>query len=184
MWGKGPVLHSAPSPIVLALRSPRLLSLLAVAAAGGLGLVAWRMRQTPPDPEETERARRLFLAANGRLMDGTITETRWEGDAISTPHTLVYQYRISGVTYECGQDVHALPTRVRGLRIDLPVQVRFDPRNPGDSIVVAENWSGLRLDEPEEMAAEHRGEPEDGDRQGGDEPQTALPESSSPVPGR
>ena len=172
------MLHAAPSQIVLALRSPRALSLLAVAAAGGLGYAAWKLRRTPPDPEELERQRRLFLAANGRLMDGTITETRWEGDAIASPHTLLYQYRISGVTYECGQDVHALPGLVRGLRIDLPVQVRFDPRNPADSIVVAESWSGLRLDDP--PATAHIGPAGLGD----DDSQDRLPEISSPAPGR
>jgi len=59
---------------------------------------------------------------------------------------LVYCYSIAGVSYECAQDVSLLPDYVRHVRIDLPVQVRFDPRNPGNSIVISEYWSGLRLD--------------------------------------
>ncbi len=61
------------------------------------------------------------------------------------PHVILYNYRIGGVSYECGQVVTALPDHVRGIRIDLPIQVRYDPHNPADSIVVAESWSGLRL---------------------------------------
>ena len=38
-----------------------------------------------------------------------------------------------------------MPELVRHVRVDLPVQVRFNQRNPSDSIVVAESWSGLRL---------------------------------------
>src|SRR5882757_5151060 len=34
--------------------------------------------------------------------------------------------------------------RRKDLRIDLPVQVRYDARNPGNSIVAAEEWSGLQ----------------------------------------
>ncbi len=63
------------------------------------------------------------------------------------PNTLIYRYRASGVTYECAQDVGGpLSEHVRDVRIDLPVQVRFDPRNPANSIVVAESWNGLRID--------------------------------------
>jgi hypothetical protein len=29
--------------------------------------------------------------------------------------------------------------------MDLPIQIRYDPHNPANSIVVAESWSGLRL---------------------------------------
>jgi hypothetical protein len=63
-----------------------------------------------------------------------------------TPAVLVYVYRVGGVSYECAQDVSLLADHVRNLRIDLPIQVRYDPHNPSNSIVVAETWSGLRLD--------------------------------------
>jgi hypothetical protein len=62
------------------------------------------------------------------------------------PSILIYAYRVSGVSYECAQDVSRLTDYVRHVRIDLPVQVRYDPHNPSNSIVVAESWSGLRLD--------------------------------------
>jgi hypothetical protein len=62
------------------------------------------------------------------------------------PSVLIYTYRVSGVSYECAQDVSLLAEHVRHVRIDLPIQVRYDPHNPSNSIVVSESWSGLRLD--------------------------------------
>lgn len=61
------------------------------------------------------------------------------------PQIILYNYRIAGVSYECAQDVSMLADRVNGIRTDLPIQVRYAPHNPGNSIVVAESWSGLRL---------------------------------------
>ena len=128
------------------LRDPRTLALLGVGAVAVASFAWYNMTRVEPAPEEIERARRDYLAATGRIVDGSITETHWIPDAPEpTPATLVYRYRIAGVTYECAQDVTPLPAHVRHVRIDLPVQVRFDPRNPGDSIVVAESWSGLRV---------------------------------------
>jgi hypothetical protein len=69
-----------------------------------------------------------------------------EGHEERVPAILIYSYRVSGVSYECAQDVSLLTALVRHVRIDLPVQVRYDPHNPSNSIVVAESWSGLRLD--------------------------------------
>jgi hypothetical protein len=47
------------------------------------------------------------------------------------------------VTYNCAQDVSALPDLVLGFRLDQAIQVRYDPRNPGNSILVADEWTGL-----------------------------------------
>jgi hypothetical protein len=65
--------------------------------------------------------------------------------ATGSPLIIVYNYRIAGVSYECAQDVTALAEQVREVRADLPIQVRYDMHNPGNSIVIAESWSGLRL---------------------------------------
>jgi hypothetical protein len=62
------------------------------------------------------------------------------------PSVLVYSYRVSGVSYECAQDVSLLAEYVRHVRLDQPIQVRYDPHNPSNSIVVSESWGGLRLD--------------------------------------
>jgi len=115
-----------------------------VAATAGVGLYAYLHRR--PNPEEIERLRRLFLATQGRITDATLIDTIVSNPA--PPGTLQYQYRVAGVIYESSQDISAVPGLadvVHNLRVDLPVQVRYDPHNPGNSIVVAEAWSGLRL---------------------------------------
>ena len=142
-----------------ALRSPRTLALLGAGAVAAAGYAWWSSTRVEPSEEELERARRDYLATYGRLIDGSITEAHWRTDtAEPTPAIIVYRYRIAGVSYECAQDVFGLPDLVRHLRIDLPVQVRFDHRNPGDSIVVAEAWSGVRVDRAQGRAALSRTE--------------------------
>ncbi len=119
------------------------------AAAGVLLLgllVWWLIRRNRPSAEEMERRRRERLASMGRITDGHLLDARslaGEESVSETPEVLLYSYRSAGVTYNCAQDVSLLPELVRGYRIDQPLQVRYDPQNPGDSIIVAESWSGL-----------------------------------------
>ena len=131
------------------------------AAAAGVGLfavaasVVWVVLRKPGlTPEQIEHARRERLARTGRITDGSLVDTTmvdgsFLGEAARTddvaPHKLMFQYGIAGVRYEAVQDVSALQDRVRGVQIDLPIQVRYDHLNPADSIVVAEDWTGLRL---------------------------------------
>jgi hypothetical protein len=129
-------------------RNPRLIG----GVAGGMVLLGAAtylfIRSRRPTPEELERRRRERVAQIGRITDGYITDARTltGDDSISpTPEVLFYNYRLAGVTYNCAQDVSSLPTLVLGYRIDQPVQVRYDIRNPGNSIIVSESWSGLRL---------------------------------------
>ena len=141
------MLSLIPSQVGIAFRSPKLITGVAFTLAAVAGVTSYVLTRKKPSPEELERERRDLLAATGRIVDGSITETHWTGDAPGpVPNTLIYRYRTAGVTYECAQDVSPLREHVRHVRIDLPVQVRFDPRNPGNSIVVAESWSGLRID--------------------------------------
>ena len=115
----------------------------AVAAVGGL---TWYLLRRPrPTAEEIEHARRVHLATIGRITDGSITEAPFSLEDTHTPRLIVYNYRIGGVGYEAAQDVTALAEMVRDVRTDLPIQVRYEPHNPANSIVVAESWSGLRL---------------------------------------
>jgi hypothetical protein len=93
-----------------------------------------------PSREELELARRTHLAEIGRLIDGTLLDAN---PTFSQPTAIIYQYRIGGVVYECSQDITLFASQIHDLDIDLPVQVRYDPTNPGDSIVIAESWSGL-----------------------------------------
>jgi hypothetical protein len=129
-------------------QDPRLLGSIAagivILAAG----TVYYVRSRRPTPEELERRRRENLALIGRITDGHLVDARSLNgeDSISpTPEVLFYSYRLAGVTYNCAQDVSKLPNLVLGYRIDQPVQLRYDPRNPGNSILVSETWSGLWL---------------------------------------
>jgi hypothetical protein len=61
-------------------------------------------------------------------------------------HFILYKYEIGGVAYESSQDVSALRDLVNPaeLRLGFPCSVRYDIHRPENSVVVAENWSGLR----------------------------------------
>ena len=88
-------------------------------------------------PEERERQRREWLVGTGKMGDAVIVEVR---------ETLVfYSYDVRGVEYTASQDVSALSARVPAtLCVSGPISVKYDARNPANSIVVAEGWSGLR----------------------------------------
>jgi len=123
---------------------PRTAIASAVGFVGLVGVVLYLRLRKKISPEEQERLRRKFLCTAGRLTDGEIVDTAEEGIGVPNSSFVVYQYRIAGVEYECSQDLSALPEEMQDLRIDLPVQVRYDARNPGNSIVAAEEWSGLQ----------------------------------------
>jgi hypothetical protein len=127
-------------------RDPRMLGgILAFVVLCG-GLLWWLILLRRPSAVELERRRREMLALNGRITDGVILDARTltNEDSISpTPEVLVYSYSLSGLVYNCAQDVSTLPEYVRGFRIDQSIQVRYDPRNPGNSILVSESWTGL-----------------------------------------
>jgi len=51
---------------------------------------------------------------------------------------LFYSYGVRGVEYTASQDVSMLKQQMP------PDFSRYDPKNPANSIVLAEQWSGLR----------------------------------------
>jgi hypothetical protein len=133
---------------LLQVADPRLLAGVAFGVVLLAAILWWYIRSRRPTAFEIERRRREELALNGRITDGVILDARTldNRDSISpTPEVLVYSYSLAGLTYHCAQDVSALPDRVLGFRIDQAIQVRYDPRNPGNSILVSESWSGLWL---------------------------------------
>ncbi len=58
---------------------------------------------------------------------------------------LYYTYAISGVTYETAQDITGLEERLHLSRITSgqTASVKYDPSNPSNSILLADDWSGL-----------------------------------------
>ncbi len=117
-----------------------------LALGASAGLVTWAIRARRPKPDR-EKVRRLWLSGTGRLTIGEtldVQESQDEKDQLV--RLLIYRYDIAGVGYEASQDISKLGELVnlRTCRLGQPVAVRYDPHNPGNSIVISETWSGLR----------------------------------------
>ena len=90
----------------------------------------------------------VLALANGLCGNARITE--------AGPDLIHYQYELSVVTYFASQDVSALlaslpadPTRLVGA-----VSVKYDLKNPANSIVLCEEWSGLPVSKESRDATE------------------------------
>ena len=114
-----------------------MLALAVVLAALGalVGYRAWKRSRIAP--EEWERRRRSALVGRGKMSDAVLVEIRDD--------LLFYSYGVRGVEYTASQDVSMLQEYMPPdfSTIDA-VSVKYDPRNPANSIVLAEQWSGLR----------------------------------------
>jgi hypothetical protein len=108
----------------------------------GVGVASFGVRMAltamQANPEKRERRRRLELHRHGRLGDALITE--------ASEAMLYYSYSVRGVQYEASQDVSTLrdmlppePERLIG-----PASLKYSSRNPANSILICEEWSGLR----------------------------------------
>jgi hypothetical protein len=124
----------------------------------------------PEDPEDEERRRRSQLNQVGRIVEGLVVElVESQGPPVPVPTSAArsssstrigasaelgpgslrrlvrYSYSIAGVTYETAQDVTGLEERLclERLAAGQPASVKYDPSNPSNSILVADDWSGL-----------------------------------------
>lgn len=119
-----------------------------VAGAGmiGWGLSHW-LRSRRMTPEERERERRLRLSISGRICDGTVLDVQeLSQNGHRAMQLIIYRYDVGGVSYEASQDITHLRQfiDVHSCKLGLPTSIRYDPQNPSDSIVISENWIGLR----------------------------------------
>ncbi|MGA3265054.1 MAG: hypothetical protein ABSC47_13535 [Terracidiphilus sp.] len=127
-----------------------------LAALGALAL--WLVLRNRHTPEELERARRQFLVQSGRLVDGMLLDIceveapakKSKAENRRTLTLLMYSYHIGGVDYECSQDITSMlgVVDVTQVRAGFPCSARYQPGNPQNSIVVAEDWSGMRAGLP------------------------------------
>lgn len=114
------------------------------------GIALYGLLRRPASPDELERKRRDMLVREGRIVDGTVIDiSDLDAEESGRPQGLqliLYQYEIAGVVYECSQDVTLLAhvVNIRDCRPGFPASVRYSPHNPGNSLIVAETWSGLR----------------------------------------
>ncbi len=139
--------------------------------AGGVAMAAsgaiYWWRRHPPDPEEIERKRRSRVNQIGRIVEGQVVEiletplpqaqsgsssrlfrrrSSPVAPAANGGRKLVcYSYSISGVSYQAAQDITGLEERACLDRVVAGQQasVKYDPANPSNSILVADDWSGL-----------------------------------------
>ena len=118
--------------------------LLAVGLATA-AILAYLLRRRRKTPEEVERERRAWISKVGRITDGTVIDVH-EMDGTRPAQFIIYQYDVAGVSYEASQEITYLRQYVNlhSCRLGLPTSVKYDPHNPGNSIVVSESWFGLR----------------------------------------
>jgi hypothetical protein len=115
--------------------------ILMAGLAGALtGAAAWLIPAMRRSPAEREQRRRLTVNAHGRTGGAMITDFR---DGV-----LCYTYEIGGVQYTAFQDVsalaHSLPADPRTL-IERPATLKYLAHNPANSILLCEEWTGLRF---------------------------------------
>jgi hypothetical protein len=123
------------------------LYILILAAAVVLTAAYLLLRRKPKSADELEKERREWLDRIGRITDGTVIDVQEMPGTNHHPATfLIYHYDVAGVSYEASQDVTYLRQLINlhSCRLGLPTSVRFDPQNPGNSIVLSERWMGLR----------------------------------------
>jgi hypothetical protein len=134
------------------------------AALAAIAMIAYAFIRPAVDLEEDERKRRLHLNQIGRIAEGQVIELVEHPPEPQNPrkrlfasrprpltaalprHLVSYSYAISGVTYQTAQDITGLESQIRFDRLvaGQPASVKYDPSNPSDSILVADDWSGLR----------------------------------------
>ena len=112
-----------------------MLLLIASITTAGVGWIVFRYRRPPA---QRERRRRLAVHRLGRLGEAFIEDV--SGDAI------YYSYSVRGVYYTACQDISTIrsflpdePDRLIGL-----ASLKYMTANPANSILVCEDWSGLR----------------------------------------
>jgi hypothetical protein len=140
-----------------------LLPLAGLIVLVAVGIIFW-LRRKPEDAAEIERQRRAYLNRVGRIVEGQVLEVVEHGggspevkhagkisktSVVATPNgnqrLLYYTYSISGVTYETAQDITGLEERLHLTRVAAgqTASVKYDPSNPSNSILLADDWSGL-----------------------------------------
>jgi hypothetical protein len=141
--------------------------MLMMVTGGGAILLATvalvRHLRKPVSPEEAERRRRTYVYRVGRIGTARILDVvslspepivprtrkqllKLTGEAPAARQIVIYKYEIRGVEYEASQDLTSLTEDPESLRYlpDMTASVKYDPADPGNSIIVCEEWSGLR----------------------------------------
>jgi hypothetical protein len=111
-------------------------------------------------PDEIEQLRRNAVNACGRIAFGRILELADPVPGGPIGPILLYEYEVAGVTYEAAQNVSVLP-EIAAAAPFLPGQttsVKYDPKQPTNSILACEGWCGIPDLDPQRKAALQRQE--------------------------
>jgi hypothetical protein len=145
-----------------------LLPLAGLIVLAAISMIFW-LKKKPENETELERQRRSYLNRVGRIVEGQVLEIADHKAAAvpssngpakdsnlfakhaarvsssGTQRLLYYTYSISGVTYETAQDITGLEERLHLTRVATGqiASVKYDPSNPSNSILLADDWSGL-----------------------------------------
>jgi hypothetical protein len=85
--------------------------------------------------KEDEPARVARLSKTGRIADGVVLDATSDGDGLIIQ--VCYSYTISGVQYECSQDLNReQQKRYVDYSPGTSITVRYDPRQPTNSLVI------------------------------------------------
>ena len=118
---------------------------LLAAGLATAALLVYLLRRGRKSPAEVERERRAWISKVCRITDGTVIDVQ-EMDGTHPGQFIIFQYDVAGVSYEASQEITYLRqfVNLHSCRLGLPTSVKYDPHNPGNSIVVSESWFGLR----------------------------------------
>jgi hypothetical protein len=114
------------------------ISLLGALAIVLMAVGTWVFLSARLTAAQREKRRRLTVNRTGRMGDANINDVR--------DYVLFYSYELRGVAYATSQDVsefkHLLPAETS--QLIGPVEIKYTPNNPANSIIISEQWSGLR----------------------------------------
>lgn len=114
------------------------LFVLALLAVSLLAAGTWLVLNSRQTAAQREQRRRLAVNRAGRMGDATIVDVR---DCV-----LYYSYEVRGVAYTTSQDATDFKNQLPAETSVLvgPVGLKYKSGNPANSILVCEEWSGLR----------------------------------------
>jgi hypothetical protein len=118
-------------------------SMLAALALLLIAVGIWLFLNSRQTAAQREQRRRITINRIGRMGDATIIDVR---DCV-----LFYQYEVRGVAYTTSQDASEFKDQLPSETANLigPSAMKYSSKNPANSILICEEWSGLRPAPPQ-----------------------------------
>jgi hypothetical protein len=113
-------------------------SMLAALALLLIAAGVWLFLNSRQTAAQREQRRRITINRIGRMGDATIIDVR---DCV-----LFYSYEVRGVAYTTSQDASEFKDLLPSETATLigPSAMKYSSKNPANSILICEEWSGLR----------------------------------------